>query len=265
MVGREVDLEYRRRRDKPDIGKKRLIASLRGHPREELMKAGRIGLRRRPEPANDGLWFRGYDQSPAVDREIQRLDAEPIAASDEASSGEINDEDRPHAVEAAKATRPPLPIRGQRHFGVSRGTELVAAVPQLYLQFRGVVDFAIQRDPVAAVRGSERLYGMVAEILHLELMKGDGQSGWRAVHLRRPFRRPAHRTVAPNPKKSLSVGAPMTERRVACRQSRSYRKLVATAASDGADPTHVQLAARARCWRSEERRVGKEIGYGETK
>ena len=95
-------------------------------------------------------------------RVVERLDAVVVAGEHQAGLvagvvAQVEDGERPHAVEAGEAVGPPLQVRVQHHLGVARGVEGVAERFELGPQLAEVVDLAVVGELHRAVVGADRL------------------------------------------------------------------------------------------------------------
>ena len=97
------------------------------------------------------------DEEPVIAPPVQGLDSEPVASAEKDTPLTVEDQKRPHAVQAGHAVDAPLPVRGQQHFRVAARSEAMAQRTQLLAQLDEVEDLAVEDDGAAAVLGVHRL------------------------------------------------------------------------------------------------------------
>ena len=119
--------EERSRRQLEDPLEHRLCGVIRQRVREEVHDAVAIRPSRQLRVDDEGLDL-GREAEPLLrDRVVERLDAEPVARAEEASTSPVPDGEREHAVQAFEAALSPLRVRSEQHLGVTAAPEPVAA------------------------------------------------------------------------------------------------------------------------------------------
>ena len=93
---------------------------------------------------------------------VERLDAVVVARQHEprrvaVAVAQVEEGERPHAVEAGEAVRPPLEVGVEDDLGVARGVERVAERLELRPQLAEVVDLAVVGELYRAVVGADGL------------------------------------------------------------------------------------------------------------
>ena len=106
----------------------------------------------------------GEPQPLALFRQIQRLDAEPVAPHHHTAAVALMDDEGEHAVEAVDAGLAPGMPRLEEHLAVAVGEEAIAHALQLGAQFGIVIDAAVEDHHQAEVGIDHRLLGLVAEV-----------------------------------------------------------------------------------------------------
>ncbi|MCY1528253.1 hypothetical protein D9M68_633530 [compost metagenome] len=86
----------------------------------------------------------GEAQALAGLRQVQRLDAEPVAGDEQAPPVAFPDGEGEHSIESGQQLRAPGVVSLQQHFRIAVGKEAVTQSFQLLAQFRVVVDGAVE-------------------------------------------------------------------------------------------------------------------------
>ena len=99
------------------------------------------------------------EASPGREPVVERLDAEPVAGSEDRPGLPVEENEREHAVEPGEAVAAPLGVGVEHHLRVGAGGEGVPGGFELVPELAVVVDLAVVHDPVPAVG---RAHGLVA-------------------------------------------------------------------------------------------------------
>ena len=126
--------------------------------REGLVEAAGIeGARDRRIGREDRLHLACEQQATAVLAQVERADAGPVAAEDQAPFGRHPQRQRPLALQALESGLAPGTPGLHDHFGVAARAEAMAERRQLGPQFDIVEDLAVEDDPRRAVDIGQRL------------------------------------------------------------------------------------------------------------
>src|SRR5882672_7320689 len=133
------------------------------HPLEEGLRAGDIavgkelGNDRRVEgrsdraPREDRLDLGGEDQLSVRQREVERLDSEPVPGEEQPPARAVPHREREHALQPLHAALTFLLVEVHDRLGVAAGTITMAASLEPRSELRVVVDLTVEDDPHAAV------------------------------------------------------------------------------------------------------------------
>ena len=169
----------------------------------------------------------------------QRLDAEAVAGDDDLAIAQIEQDDRPHAVEAAKAVAAPLHVGREDHLGVADGCKAMTELRELLSDLAEIVDLAVEHQPDRAVGRRHRLGGRLSRILDLQPAERHPypQSGRRR---RMRFRRGARADGLPigiQHGKAFAIGTAVGNPRVHGEHCLE-QPLARLEVNDGAQPAH---------------------------
>ncbi len=116
--------------------------------------------------------------------EVQRLDAEPVAAEEDPAAVALDDREGEHPLQVVDEAVAPVVVGLEEHLGVAVGEEAVAVPGQLLPQFLVVVDAAVPGDGQAEVRIDHRLGARFGQVDDLQATVAESHSALRP-HARR--------------------------------------------------------------------------------
>ena len=116
--------------------------------------------------------------------EVQRLDAEPVAAEQHPAAVALDDREGEHAVQALDEPVAPVVVGLEQHLGVAVGEEPVAVLAQLATQLLVVVDAAVPRDGQPQIGVDHRLRARFGQIDDLQATMAERDPALRP-HARR--------------------------------------------------------------------------------
>ena len=100
--------------------------------------------------------------------EIQRFDAEAVAAEQHPPAVALDDREGEHALEVVDEPVAPVVVALEQHLGVAGGEEAVAVADQVLPQFLVVVDAAVPGDGQPELRIDHRLGARLGQIDDLQ-------------------------------------------------------------------------------------------------
>ena len=103
------------------------------------------------------LQLRREPDSPGSGRDVERLDAEPVAGEEQRLLGRVPDGEREHAAQPLHALRPVLFVEMQDDLGVALSGEHVSLRDQPTPELAVVVDLAVEDDDLRVVFVEDRL------------------------------------------------------------------------------------------------------------
>ncbi len=116
--------------------------------------------------------------------EVQRLDAEPVAAEQHPAAVALDDREGEHALEAVDEAVAPVVVGLEQDLGVAVGEEAVAVADQVLPQFLVVVDAAVPGDGQAQLRIDHRLGARFGQVDDLQATMAERDPALRP-HTRR--------------------------------------------------------------------------------
>ena len=119
---------------------------------------------------------RGEAQPPVGRREVERLDAEAVAAEDDPAGLPLVDREGEHAVEARDEIGAEGVIGLQQHLGIALREERVAARLEFGAEFLVIVDAAVEDDGQPERGVGERLTRCVGQVDDLEAAMAEGDA-----------------------------------------------------------------------------------------
>ena len=120
--------------------------------------------------------------------EVQRLDAEPVAAEQHPAAVALDDREGEHALEAVDEAVAPVVVGLEQDLGVAVGEEAVAVADQLLPQLLVVVDAAVPGDGEAQVRVDHGLGARFGQVDDLQATMAERDPALRPHS--RPVRTP---------------------------------------------------------------------------
>lgn len=117
-----------------------------------------------PQAGSDGADLAGQHQLPPVVVQVQRFDAEPVAAIDQIAACLLQQHQRPHAIATREQPLAPCAPAMQDDLGIAVGAELMTQPFQFAAQLKKVVDLAIEHQHVAGLGAAHWLGRSSAQV-----------------------------------------------------------------------------------------------------
>ena len=107
---------------------------------------------------------RGEAHARRVLGQVQRFDAEPVAAEQYAAAVTLDDREGEHAVQPVDESIAPVVVGLQQHLGVAVREKPVAGLAEFAAQLLVVVDAAVPRDGKTQLRVDHRLLARFRQV-----------------------------------------------------------------------------------------------------